>query len=831
MFSNSTPLPRQDLADAILKAATTHGLTVVVAPTGYGKTTLARFLAEAVENTFYYATPVGPHDARFLWHDMSRQFEAQGMDIAPIMNRLGFPETAFQSRQALEQLHGLEAPMVLLLDDYHHVTDPAMNVFWESVIKAPIPHAHIVLFSRSRPDMNLEELRIKGLAAVFEQNLLAFSEAETEAYFRLNGVDDAAVAREAWRCSEGWPAALWLCLQDHKANGRIGLPDMDSLLSHTVFAAYTGEERDFLLRLSVLEHFTEADVETIAVTPSLSVRLQTLRDKNAFLSFDPKTGFYQFHGLFRDYLRKELAAAPHIDKPSLYRLAGECCAKRGELVPAFRLFLKAGRDEDLARLLDLFLHVEKDRNTVYFAEEFFNATLSLPWSARVLNPLAYLSFVGLYSIMWNDYRTATLLDEAEERFRAAQEIPEYLRARLKGEIEILRALQAFNDMDEVWRRYGEACRFLSGPSILLSRHSVWNFSSPSLAFIILRSAGGYRKMVETMEREAHVFRKLSGGLGKDGEIIIRAEYLLERGEFSLAAPLLQDVLRRCDSGRHAASALTAAFSMARLCVATGFPDDGVHVLDALRPGLQRLNVVEHDECREIAVGYINAVLGRTDAVPQWLREGELFEPPHCWQPQVFGFSLTVHCKTLLLREDYRQLAARAVEIPTCAAPLDCLFSHIHSGVLKAIAAWQREDQTAALSFLREALDLARPDGILLSLAEYGGHLIPLLHRFKRIATAEEDAHLEAVLTLARRIAHVSGCPAQNGNKELLSLRERELMRHVLKGQSNRFIAESLGVSVDAVKKGLSRAYAKMGVSSRVEAGRRFTGLYGDSLPD
>ncbi|MDL2271986.1 ATP-binding protein [Desulfovibrio sp. OttesenSCG-928-I05] len=96
------------MTENVLNAVTQYSLTVIVAPMGYGKTTLARSITEsAQEAAYYYAVPTGPHDASFLWHDIFSQLETQGMDRAPAMLRLGFPEAASQWRQALDLLHSL----------------------------------------------------------------------------------------------------------------------------------------------------------------------------------------------------------------------------------------------------------------------------------------------------------------------------------------------------------------------------------------------------------------------------------------------------------------------------------------------------------------------------------------------------------------------------------------------------------------------------------------------------------------------------------------------------------------------------------------------------
>lgn len=828
MYPNALLLPRHDLAEKARSIIDNYSLTAIVAPMGYGKTTLAGLVAEqSGPGTWFYSVPAGPHDARFLWHDMCDHFEEQGWSLAPDLRRLGFPQTASQSRQVLKQLLQHGAKTYLIIDDYHQVEDPAMHAFWELAARSELPGLKVIMFSRKRPEINLEELRIKRIAAVLEQRFLAFTVAETKAFFRMNGVGDAVMAEEAHRYSEGWPVAIWLCLQSWRHGGRMVLPpDIDSLLANTVFSSYDEEERDLMMRLSVFEYFLESDAEEIMATPAASGRLRTLREKNAFLTFDQKNGHYYFHGLFRNFLRRELQAATAIDKPALYRLAGECRLKHDDIILALRFWASAGRDEDLKRILDLFLLPEYDHSLVYFQEEISTAALGLPWRVRLQNPLGYLGFIAICLLTWNDFRAIDLIAEAKDRFLGQDDLPEFLSRRLQGEFEVLHGLCAFNDGWKLLEHYAEADRLLNGPSVVLSKGTAWSFGCPNLTFIFLRDRGQYLEAVETTEQYWHLYRQLSGGLGKAGEKTFRAEYLLEQGMLDEAEHLARGILNSCRSDRQIGTALAAALCLARASAVSGRAEEAAQTLNSLRPRVAQLDIFDHLEGLDLALGYLYTTLGRPEFVPQWLRDGDMLAPPHNALPQVLGFSLTIHCKTLLLREDYERLAAVVDDLTVCNAPLTCLLAQIHCKILKAMIAWHLRDPKTALQLLGEALDLCRLDCIVLTPAEYGGRLLPLLSRLKR--GRPKDAHLAAVLTLAGRVAQATGWPSgQKNEKKLLSPREWEFMRYVAEGKSNAAIADNLGIKADSVKKTLSRAYVKLGAEGRLEAARRFLDLYGD----
>lgn len=828
MRSVSPFLPRDNLIEKVLRAVNDHALTVVVAPMGYGKTTLADSLHDALGgNAFFHSTPAGPHDARFLWCDIFDAFEKQGMDVN-VLRRNGFPETASQRAEAVRRISCLVSPVYFIFDDYHQVTDPAISAFWETVVKTGIPDFHLVLLSRTRPDMNLEELRIKGLATLFDQSLLAFTDAEASAYFTLYNAD-ATAALEAQKYSEGWPAALWLCLKSWQACGKISpSPDIESLLANTVFATYDSRERELLMRLSVLEVFTAEDADRLSASSGTATLLRTLHEKNAFLFFDAKSGFYQFHSIFRDFLRKELAAAPHIDKIVLHSAAGECCLERCNFIQAMRHFQRAGRDEDLCRLLDMFMLDDYDRNAVFFFNEIFDAINALPTRVRILNPLGYVTAVALFVVMWNDERSLSMLAEAENFLRSTQDLPDYLKRKLRGELEGVRGVLAFNDAARTWQHYANAHELLDGPSSIISRDICWNFGCPSISFLYLRQGGGLSELMDIVQKHWHLYTTLSHGIGRHGDKIMFAEADLERGMLDQVEPVLRFVLRRSPEDKQIATVLSATFCLARLFVALGDSEGACRVLREDLPSAQDLEGNEMFDCRDLIVGYISACLGMEQEIPRWLRVGETFDTPHDALPCVFGFSLVVHCKSLLLQRAYHRLPDALADIPLCHARVPSVLLMIHGKILEAITAWHLQGKDAAMAPLKEALELSRPDSLVLALAEYGGHLAPLLRH--HALHNSDDEHFERVLLFTERIARVCVYPGKKHDNGLLTPREREFMRHVAGGLSNPTIAAKLGIAEITVRKALGRAYIKLGVSNRVEAAQRYREIYDRKEP-
>ncbi len=810
-------LPRPRVATALARAVAEYPLVAVVAPMGYGKTTAARELAEAVGGRTFSATiPPGPHNTRYLWNSVLGQFADQGLEIALTLRRLGFPTEPAQTRRVIDQCRGDTRPACLIFDDYQHVDDPALDAFFELLVREQLPGFHIALFSRTRPGMQLEELRFKGVAALFGSDLLAFTRDEAAAYFALHGCPGAAAA--AWSYSEGWAAALWLCLESWRKGGTARpTRDAEALLAETVFSAYNERERALLMQASVLDSFTAEEAARLSGDAGAPRRLRGLHDKNAFLSHDPATDSYQLHSIFRSFLAKALGASA-IDMPALRRRAGECLAARGELMPAVRFFSQAGRDEDLLRLLDVFALPGANLLLFFFPQEIMAMAKAVPWRLRERRPVEYLSFVYFCLVEAGDPTAVTLLEEAEERFARAKSVSGAVKRRLKGEILLIKSMLAFNDLWAMRDVHEEAHRLLNGRSAISNRRMIWTFGCPHASYLYLRRPGTYADMIELVEGHLHYFQDLTDGCSMGAERVFRAEWLLERDEPDRVASLLADADNRARSKDQLTTLLAAAFTRARLLAAAGRPAGALAALGEWQSAVQDADHVDLASCLDLAIGYMNACLGRLEAIPKWIREGSVDSPRNV--VQMLGFIHAVHGKAALLAGEHERADAVARSIPVHLGPYCNLFGHIHAKAIEAAAARRLRGVDEALDPMRAAVDLARQDGIQLTLAEYGGHLLPLVLRLRE--EDPRDRYLAALAGLTERYARLA--PADAGRKSAkvrLTPREEDSLKLLAKGKSNAEIAKRLGVAEITVKKTLTAAYAKLKARNRIEAAKKY----------
>lgn len=541
----SRPRVVRTLADAIAA----YPLVVVTAPMGYGKTTAARAAADHLiqscrRRVLFVAVPSEPYTAPYLWRLMWGQLADQGLEFARAVREFGFPDDAEQRQQVFAHFRDLPDGALLVIDDYHYVTDPAMHRLLAAFAGEKIPNVTILLLARARPDLPLEVLRLKGSAIVLHQDLLAFTRDETAELFRINNsaangnsntLKPDAASQTAWEFCSGWAAALWLSVHNWRRHGVVkALHDVETLLDETIFSSCDSHSQNLLIRLSLLEDFSPEEAAFVGAVPGDAARIRELHAQNVFLGLDPVTGRYRLHDLFRSFLAKRLETSLP-DKTELHRRAAECCRRRGDLIQALRLSLKAGGDADSLRVLELFSLPGGSLLLSFFKDEVVTAVTAIPWPIRQQRYMEYLAFLYFYLAEAGDPAAIPLLDEADARFAEA-DLPESLKRRLHGEIVFIRSLLHFNDAEAMCESFAEAHRLLHGRSQVARPNMTWAFGSPHAGYLFLRRPGTYRELVERMEKHLHTYQELTDGCGAGAQALFRAEWHLERGEFGEAKP-------------------------------------------------------------------------------------------------------------------------------------------------------------------------------------------------------------------------------------------------------------------------------------------------------
>jgi len=366
------PNPRHQTVErtrlhVLLRQGCALPLTLVVAPAGWGKSTLvADWLRQDRVAAGWVSLDSGDDDPKRFWRYLLlaagqaapaaaaaalRRLDAAGSDVL----RDVLP--AFINELTLS-----DAPLVLVLDDYHLVTSAQVHATVATLLDRCPPQLHLVLITRADPSLPLSRLRVRGELAELRAEDLRFSLAEAQEFFgdRLaTGLSEQDVHRLVER-TEGWAAGLQLAalrLRDW-ADPSAFVARFTGADWHIV--NYLGEEvltsqpprvREFLLVTSVLNRMCGPLCDALTGRADGAELIGEIHRANLFLiPLDDERRWFRYHHLFGGLLRHELARTAPEQPSTLHQRAAEWYASNGDATEAISHAFASG-DDSLSRRL------------------------------------------------------------------------------------------------------------------------------------------------------------------------------------------------------------------------------------------------------------------------------------------------------------------------------------------------------------------------------------------------------------------------------------------------------------------------------------------------
>ena len=274
----------------------------------------------------------------------------------------------------LSALAAMPDDIVILLDDFHVLRDPAVRDQVEVLIRNLPPQAHLVICTRADPGLRLGRLRASGRLAEIRAVDLNFT--LDEAATLLSRVDVELSGESLVRLvdrTEGWPAGLYLATLS-----LAGRNDPDEFvrqfsggnrfvvdyLTEEVLARHSDEIREFIVSMSVLDRFSAPLCDFVRGSTGSAAILAHLERSNLFLvPLDDERHWYRFHHLFAAVARIELEFEGPERAQALHSRALEWFRDHGHIDEAVKHALAAGRPTDAAVLVreNWLSYVDTDR--------------------------------------------------------------------------------------------------------------------------------------------------------------------------------------------------------------------------------------------------------------------------------------------------------------------------------------------------------------------------------------------------------------------------------------------------------------------------------------
>jgi LuxR family maltose regulon positive regulatory protein len=357
---------------ALLDNALKHPFTLVSAPAGFGKTTLlstwVQSLPASQAQVAWLSLDEDDNNPHLFWTYLISALHRQDPNhFEVLLSQLQSPAPPPLSHlinQLINLLSELTQHFVLILDDYHLITEEEVHTTLTSLVKCLPAQLNLILATRADPPLPLPLLRAHDQTWEIRTEQLRCTVEETGAFFQhVMGIQlPDQILQEVAARTEGWLVGLQmlsLSLPEH--------PDPLFLLQYVsgeqryildyltevVLQKQPREVQTFLLSTSILEQLSASLCDAVMEQKKSQLMLDYLERANLFIiSLDRKRQWYRYHALFAETL-SHLLRQRHADLvPLLHHRASRWYAEHYQTTAAILHAFKAQEWQWAADLIE-----------------------------------------------------------------------------------------------------------------------------------------------------------------------------------------------------------------------------------------------------------------------------------------------------------------------------------------------------------------------------------------------------------------------------------------------------------------------------------------------
>jgi LuxR family maltose regulon positive regulatory protein len=758
----------------------------------------------------------------------------------------------------------------LVLDDYHVIEAQMVHDAVAFLLDHLPPAMHLIIASRADPPLPLPRLRARGQLVELRAADLRFMPDEAAAFLNqvmgLNLTPENIATLESR--TEGWIAGLQLAALSMR-----GREDVSNFLAafagsqhyildylvEEVLQRQPAEIQTFLLRTSILDRMTGPLCDALLADMSLPPGQETLdylEHANLFIiPLDDRRQWYRYHHLFGEFLRSRLKQVQPEQVAALHRRAAEwyeqgatSLGDKGLVIDAIRHALEAADFERAASLIEQHARETLMRGETSTLQGWLRA---LPESMVRARP--YLGLARAWSLV-----VAGQLSTAEPYLQEA------IRLAAPADVKIQSEAAALNAFIATLR--GDVPRAIEFARQALERLPVDDLFLRGMAALNLGMAYDISEDIAAAS-QAYTEAQAIGQAASNSLLSLMAKVQLadlkaQQGELHAAGDLYQQAIRLAGGpGKQLPFTGIAYASLGRLLYEWNDLDGAARCLTTcVELGRQWVSA-DMRLAGSVSLAQVRQAQGDTENAQELSREAEqAMQQGQVVSPATIGVARAYQARLWLRQgaieaairwaDEYRARPGDASGYPgylrhiegaswarvlmaqgqaeSAVSLLESLLRAAESAgqtgyvielmALQALVFQSMGDPAQAAAMLTQALRLAEPEDYVRTFVDEDEPMRALLKKLEI-----RDWRLESYVQ--RLLASFDGPSSRTSNLQppisnLLSEREREVLRLIADGLSNQEIADRLVVAVSTVKTHINNIYAKLGVRSRTQAAAR-----------
>ncbi len=860
------PVVQQKLAarerlDAELDKGLEVALTLVTAPAGFGKTTaVAKWIEKLNIPSAWFSIDSYDNSLKRFWNYLVAAFDK----IVPgLMNRFSEYFDSLNEIIAerivtnlINEIFNYKGQFVLVLDDYHLISEELIHISMDLLLKYMPKNAHIVIISRSQPPFVSTRLKTTGQVKEIRMADLQFTEHEIMEYCSQRGITlSNSDLKMLETYTEGWAAGLYLILES--TGGWHNFPNLQSgpewkshrigsYLTEEVLHRWAEEENAFMIKTSVLSSMTGSLCDALTGRSDGKIMLEKLSSNNAFIiSLDNEGCWYRYHHLYAEFLRRNLDNGDSADNNLLHGKAGKWYEENGYLLEAVDHYLESGNYDKAAGIIE-----------IKGAELLKTGCLSTltQWLVKLPDGIIRENDLLCLTFAWS-LALSGRLEEAEKRINlveskyaggaAANKPDEWIR-QMRGEILAFRGVTGINreKPQTILRIIMDYKGLMNNRSIFCNAGINLNPGEGSL----LPGMVGMNGYLSIIDREfAKIYESARANAIKRyfGYIpILMGEIHFERNHIDESIPLLMKGMEEAESGSIAGSYVPAVITFARIMKAKGDIGRASVILDEGEKKLKRMGSIHMAPVIAAFRARIAMETGDGEAVAEWMRRCclDVVEKPSRQR----GYEYITFIRALIFIKQYDNCMLMLSRFLLFVEKEQNEYYKIEQMILKAIVHLEQGQTLLAMETIDEALAHGEREGYERIFIEEGIPMGILLARYLKWhfkkgnerSLSVSPVYVRKLLKYNREYSMIlktctrksnNNPRSPNLNRQPLTKREKEVLRLLDSELTNAEIAATLDITVNTVKVNCTSIYRKLDVRNRYQATvhARETGLIKD----
>ena len=548
---------RRDHLFSRLDEGLSRKLITMIAPTGFGKTTLASMWIASREFASAWLTlDQNDNDATRFWTYMSSALRSLDPEIGrTTLSLLAASQSlSFQPllTPLINDLARLRKTSVLVLEDFHFIHSKEI-LEGVSFLTRHLPASlHLLLITRTEPDLPLALLRVRDEITEINAADLRFDQKEAEAFLQKEtqiDLSDLAIGQILQK-TEGWAAGLRLiALSLHNKSHAAEVGNLiqsfsgrdrhvaDYLIGE-VFKSQPEPVQSFLLKTSFFSRLTGSLCDAITDANNSSAMLEQLERDNLFLvqlERHQDQTWYRYNPMFAEsiqYLARQRLSETDIQ--ALFEKASHWYEYHGLFDEAVETALSAKLFDRAIALIEKFIEIH-DLSEMNTLERWME---KIPQRAILLHPSICFTYAQV--ILYSTDRFAPATEAHIEPFLGAAESV----WRAEEDHERLGQLLSFRGNVQCWQGdFFKAFQYAHESLAELPEHNVfWRGNSLLIISYEALQAGRIRDAQDYVLEARALLGAAQNIFGVLAAIQMLSEIFYWQGELEQVEQLSQQIL-------------------------------------------------------------------------------------------------------------------------------------------------------------------------------------------------------------------------------------------------------------------------------------------------